>query len=97
MKLNPDYIVPAANYPFLDHQAPPFSILADFCADASSWLNQDKNNVVAIHCKAGKGRTGTVIAALLLFTGEASDAQEAIDIYGRQRTENMKVIYNKGL
>ncbi|KAI8994581.1 protein-tyrosine phosphatase-like protein [Pilobolus umbonatus] len=40
------------NYPFYDHQAPPFHLLLDFCEDASAWLNEDENNVVAIHCKA---------------------------------------------
>ncbi|KAI9481348.1 MAG: putative phosphatidylinositol-3,4,5-trisphosphate 3-phosphatase [Benjaminiella poitrasii] len=80
----------AANYPFLDHQAPPFSILVDFCIDASGWLRQNEGNVVAIHCKAGKGRTGTVIAALLLHLKLADNAAEAIELYGRQRTENLK-------
>lgn len=81
----------AASYPFLDHQAPPFHVLIDFCSDATVWLNQNPNHVVAIHCKAGKGRTGTVIAALLLHTGIAKDATEAMKLYGKERTHNMKV------
>ncbi|OBZ91941.1 Phosphatidylinositol 3,4,5-trisphosphate 3-phosphatase and dual-specificity protein phosphatase PTEN [Choanephora cucurbitarum] len=80
----------AASYPFLDHQAPPFHVLIDFCSDATVWLNQNPNHVVAIHCKAGKGRTGTVIAALLLHTGIAKDATEAMKLYGKERTHNMK-------
>ncbi|KAI7897665.1 protein-tyrosine phosphatase-like protein [Cokeromyces recurvatus] len=80
----------AASYPFLDHQAPPFSILVEFCIDASQWLEKDKDNVVAIHCKAGKGRTGTVISALLLHLHLASNAKEAIELYGKQRTHNLK-------
>ena len=29
-----------------------------FCASAKSWLLGGMEQVVAIHCKAGKGRTG---------------------------------------
>ncbi|KAL9557418.1 hypothetical protein PS6_001849 [Mucor atramentarius] len=82
----------AANFPFLDHQAPSFDTLVDFCVDASAWLDKDKENVVVIHCKAGKGRTGTVIAALLLDMGQAKNAQEAIDLYGKYRTKNQRGI-----
>lgn len=87
-----DVVITAANFPFLDHQAPSFDTLVDFCIDASAWLDKDKENVVVIHCKAGKGRTGTVIAALLLDMGQAKNAQEAIDLYGKYRTKNQRVV-----
>lgn len=74
------------NYPFLDHQAPPFTTLVNVCEDAAEYLSRDTKNVVAIHCKAGKGRTGTVIAALLLRLKLADDALTALKIYDQQRT-----------
>ncbi|KAI7892174.1 protein-tyrosine phosphatase-like protein [Mucor mucedo] len=75
-----------SNYPFLDHQAPPFTTLVNVCEDAASFLDRNDKNVVAIHCKAGKGRTGTVIAALLLRLNIANDAETALKIYDDQRT-----------
>jgi protein-tyrosine phosphatase len=39
----------------------------EFVGDAYAWLTAHPENVVAVHCKAGKGRTGTMICCLLLF------------------------------
>ncbi len=40
--------------------------MQEFCHDAAAYLAQHPDNVVAVHCKAGKGRTGMLICALLL-------------------------------
>ena len=31
-------------------------------------LDKQPNNVLAVHCKGGKGRTGTIICAHLMYT-----------------------------
>ena len=56
-----------AYFPFDDHNSPPLHLIQSFCQSASSWLNEDDNNVVAVHCKAGLGRTGLMISSLLLY------------------------------
>jgi len=39
------------------------------------FLSQDSTNVVAIHCKGGKGRTGTMICTWLVECGQFEEAQ----------------------
>jgi hypothetical protein len=45
-----------------------------------------KEPVVAIHCKAGKGRTGLVIVCFMLYIELFENVEEAIEHYDKQRT-----------
>eukprot|EP01064_Diplonema_japonicum_P009112 TRINITY_DN16579_c0_g1_i1.p1 TRINITY_DN16579_c0_g1~~TRINITY_DN16579_c0_g1_i1.p1 ORF type:complete len:896 (+),score=145.90 TRINITY_DN16579_c0_g1_i1:57-2744(+) len=54
-------------FPFDDHHPPmPLALIPAFIEDATKHLAQHSENVVAIHCKAGKSRTGMMICCLLL-------------------------------
>lgn len=54
---------------FDDHNPPPFEMIYKFCADCYKFVHFKKENIAAIHCKAGKGRTGVMICCYLVFEG----------------------------
>ena len=77
-------------YPFVDHEAPPLSLLIPFCEDAKKFLDEDEKNVVALHCKAGKGRTGTFLCCLLFYLNIFDNADECLAYYGMMRAGDGK-------
>ncbi|KAH7882372.1 hypothetical protein F5I97DRAFT_1816987 [Phlebopus sp. FC_14] len=55
-----------SRYPFPDHHVPPFSILPLVTREMGAWLSGSESRVAVLHCKAGKGRSGTLACAYLL-------------------------------
>ncbi|KAJ3069322.1 hypothetical protein HDU98_007633 [Podochytrium sp. JEL0797] len=72
-------------YPFDDHAPPPFALLLAILSDIHTWLSSHPENVAAVHCKAGKGRTGVVCCAYLLLIRVFGDARECLEGYTRLR------------
>lgn len=64
------------HFPWPDHHPPPFALIPNIMASMRNWLHyldKDKNEkeesgerVAVVHCKAGKGRSGTVACAYLI-------------------------------
>jgi atypical dual specificity phosphatase len=69
--------IEAVHIPVVDYTAPTQDQLLEFVRVAGEAMHDGRP--VATHCFAGKGRTGTVLAAWLVSTGRSgSDAIDAI-------------------
>ncbi|XP_066140444.1 phosphatidylinositol 3,4,5-trisphosphate 3-phosphatase and dual-specificity protein phosphatase PTEN isoform X2 [Euwallacea fornicatus] len=77
-------------FPFDDHNPPKIESVKPFCQDVHEWLQQDSRNVAVVHCKAGKGRTGTMICCYLLHSRTCATADQALSLYGGKRTQDTK-------
>ncbi|TKR72019.1 hypothetical protein L596_019542 [Steinernema carpocapsae] len=89
----------AANYPtnsvfydMVDHEPPRFEYIDSFVVEAKSYLKEHPEGVIVVHCKAGKGRTGVMICALLNALKSFPNPRHTLDFYGINRT-----IDNKGV
>ncbi|KAL8712013.1 MAG: hypothetical protein Q9220_003709 [cf. Caloplaca sp. 1 TL-2023] len=57
------------HYPWPDHHPPPFAIIPNVMASMRDWLkgpDTKVGRVVVVHCKAGKGRSGTAACSYLI-------------------------------
>jgi len=73
-----------------DHNVPSLMSLMSLCEAMHNWLQEDPTRVLVVHCKGGKGRTGTVICAYLLYSGQLAAAEDALEMFGKKRTDPTK-------
>ncbi|KAL1660126.1 hypothetical protein GGF50DRAFT_63836 [Schizophyllum commune] len=70
-----------SRFPFPDHHAPPLAILPLVAREIRAWLDGSKERVAVLHCKAGKGRSGTMACAYLLTLQKEISAPELEQSY----------------
>jgi len=75
-------------FPAADHNPSPIKLILEFCIDICFYLLKNPNGVAAVHCKAGKGRTGVMICSYLVFSGLCQSSEKAFRYYARVRTKN---------
>ncbi|KAH9942829.1 phosphatases II [Amylocystis lapponica] len=71
-----------SRYPFPDHHAPPLAILALVAREMRTWISGSPDRVAVLHCKAGKGRSGTLACSYLLALSTPLSTQQQ----GNQQT-----------
>ena len=70
--------IQVTHFPIIDMSVPSLSAAQKFCVSLDQKIEQQKT--IAIHCKAGLGRTGTMLAAYYLWKAPTeTTAQQAID------------------
>lgn len=82
------------HFPWPDHHPPPFAIIPNLMAAMRNWIqrlddpNTDgenkKNRVAVVHCKAGKGRSGTT-ACSYLISEEGWKKEDALERFTARR------------
>ena len=75
-------------FPATDHNPCPIKLILEFCIDICLYLLKNPNSVAAVHCKAGKGRTGVMICSYLVFSNLCESSDKAFRYYARIRTKN---------
>ena len=75
-------------FPATDHNPCPIKLILEFCIDICLYLLKNPNSVAAVHCKAGKGRTGVMICSYLIFSHLCETSEKAFRYYARIRTKD---------
>uniref|UniRef100_A0A0K0DFM9 Phosphatase tensin-type domain-containing protein n=1 Tax=Angiostrongylus cantonensis TaxID=6313 RepID=A0A0K0DFM9_ANGCA len=73
-------------YHMKDHQSPRLDLMDPFCKEVNEYLKADPKNVLAAHCKAGKGRAGIMICAYLVSIKFYEEPRQLMDYYSIAKT-----------
>lgn len=60
-------------------------------------MDEDPSNVIAVHCKGGKGRTGMMVAAWLVRSGQFPQAQQSLAYFRERRTDRSRGTKSQGV
>uniref|UniRef100_A0A3Q3ICC5 Tensin 1 n=1 Tax=Monopterus albus TaxID=43700 RepID=A0A3Q3ICC5_MONAL len=68
-----------------DHHAPALDKICSMCKAIDTWLSGDPHNVVVLHNKGNRGRTGVVVAAYMHYSNISASADQALDRFAMRR------------
>jgi protein-tyrosine phosphatase len=74
------------HFGWTENYAPPLLMLINILEAIDMWLTADPVNVVAVHCRTGRGRTGVVIASYFAYKRMFPTPQECVKIFNRARS-----------
>ncbi|XP_055082461.1 putative tyrosine-protein phosphatase TPTE isoform X1 [Periophthalmus magnuspinnatus] len=73
-----------------DHNVPSLEDMLTYTASVREWMAADQKNIIAIHCKGGKGRTGTMVCTWLIDSDQFESAQDSLEYFGERRTDKSR-------
>ncbi|KAM4619880.1 putative tyrosine-protein phosphatase TPTE [Polymixia lowei] len=73
-----------------DHNVPSLEDMLKYTASVREWMSADSRNIIAIHCKGGKGRTGTLVCTWLIDSDQFESAQDSLEYFGERRTDKSR-------
>uniref|UniRef100_A0A3Q1FY50 Transmembrane phosphatase with tensin homology n=1 Tax=Acanthochromis polyacanthus TaxID=80966 RepID=A0A3Q1FY50_9TELE len=73
-----------------DHNVPSLEDMLKYTANVREWMSADPKNIIAIHCKGGKGRTGTMVCTWLIDSDQFESAQDSLEYFGERRTDKSR-------
>ncbi|XP_038136881.1 tensin isoform X5 [Cyprinodon tularosa] len=68
-----------------DHHAPALDKICSMCKAIDTWLSGNQRNVVLLHNKGNRGRTGVVVAAYMHYSNISGSADQALDRFAMRR------------
>uniref|UniRef100_G3PML0 Tensin 1 n=1 Tax=Gasterosteus aculeatus aculeatus TaxID=481459 RepID=G3PML0_GASAC len=68
-----------------DNHAPALDKICSMCKAIDTWLNGDPRNVVVLHNKGNRGRTGVAVAAYMHYSNISASADQALDRFSMRR------------
>ncbi|OQE31563.1 hypothetical protein PENSTE_c001G01911 [Penicillium steckii] len=91
------------HFPWPDHHPPPFALIPNIMGSMRNWLHNlddkeegkktDEKRVAVVHCKAGKGRSGSIATAYLI-SQEGWKKEDALQRFTDRR---MRVGFGNGV
>lgn len=75
-------------FKFPGYPAPPLDKILSICRSIHGWISADSENVIAIHCQTGRGRTLSTIACYLSWTEQFESTLKALESIGKQKRMN---------